>query len=195
MKNFHNIKTDKFEVINPYTNEIVDKVAITTSTQLRKALELSYNYKCELSSADKSLILKRSVETIQKDKEEIAFLITAESGLSIKHSLHEVERAINCLNYSIIESERICNKNLTNEYLIDSDPSLPKLNVVAEPMDLTIAITPFNHPLNLVIHKVAPSIVSGSAMVLKPSEKTPLTALKLGDILFDSGLPLNHNFF
>ena len=67
MKNFHNIKTDKFEVINPYTNEIVDKVAITTSTQLRKALELSYNYKCELSSADKSLILKRSVETIQKD--------------------------------------------------------------------------------------------------------------------------------
>ena len=56
-------------------------------------------------------------------------------------------------------------------------------------MDLVIGITPFNHPLNMVIHKVGPSIVTGSPIVIKPSEKTPLTAFKLRELLIKEGLP------
>ena len=80
--------------------------------------------------------------------------------------------------------------DLTKDY--SNDKSLPKLTVHSEPLDLAIGITPFNHPLNLVVHKVAPAIVAGTPIVIKPSEKTPLTAIKLREILIKSGLPENH---
>ncbi len=184
--------TKKFEVINPYTNEIVGINSIASEKQINMALELSYDYKCELSGAEKSDILRRTAEAIKNIKDEIAALITSESGLCINNSQHEVQRAIDCLNYAVLEAKLIDEKDLSSEFILNPDPSMPKLNVIAEPMDLAIGITPFNHPLNLVVHKVAPAIVAGTAMVLKPSEKTPLTALKFGELLVKSGLPANH---
>lgn len=183
---------NKFGVINPYTKEIVDVVSIASPKQVGNALELSYDYKCELSSAEKGGILRRTAVAIEKNKDDLATLITSESGICIKHSLYEVQRAINCLNYAVIEAESIDKRDLSSEFIINTDSSMPKLSVITEPMDLAIGITPFNHPLNLVIHKVAPAVIAGTAMVLKPSEKTPLTAFRLGEILIESGLPANH---
>ena len=139
----------------------------------------------------KNQILKNCLEKISNNKNTLAELITSESGLSLKHSLHEVDRAISCLDFSIKLIKKAINKNMTDEFIFDNK-RMPKLEVLLEPMDLAIGITPFNHPLNLVMHKLAPSIISGTAMVLKPSEKTPLTAIKLHEILIESGLPLNH---
>ena len=65
------------------------------------------------------------------------------------------------------------------------------MRVISEPWDLAIGITPFNHPLNMVVHKVAPAIAAGTPIVIKPSEKTPLTAIKFGEILIACGLPEN----
>ena len=103
--------------------------------------------------------------------------------------MYEVKRAINCFQYCITESTKLEEVDLTKEF--SSDPSLPELTVHTEPLDLAIGITPFNHPLNLVVHKVGPAIVAGTPIVIKPSEKTPLTAIKLKEILIDSGLPEN----
>jgi aldehyde dehydrogenase (NAD+) len=182
---------NRFEVIYPYTQEPVDTVPVASMRDINHAIELSHATKCELSGIERASILKKSSETIQEQRDEIAELITKESGLCIKHTLHEVQRAITCLNYAAIQAESIDQIDLTAEFITHSPPSAPKLTVVAEPWDLVLAITPFNHPLNLVVHKVAPAIAAGTPMVLKPSEKTPLTALKFGEILVKNGLPPN----
>ena len=79
---------------------------------------------------------------------------------------------------------------MTSEYVLDEINS-PELTVVSEPLDLVVGITPFNHPMNQVAHKIFPAIASGASIVIKPSEKTPLSAIKLTEILVDCGLPIN----
>ncbi|MDY7037501.1 MAG: aldehyde dehydrogenase family protein [Thermodesulfobacteriota bacterium] len=180
-----------FDVINPYTTEIIDSVPIASEVNISNALKFSYNFNCRLSGTDRAAILKRTAEAIERHKYDMAILITRESGLCIKNALYEVERAINCVNLSAIQAELIDKIDLTPEFVTHYDPSVPKLTVISEPWDLAVGITPFNHPLNLVVHKVAPAIAAGTAIVLKPSEKTPLTALKLGEILVENGLPAN----
>ncbi|MCK4340077.1 MAG: aldehyde dehydrogenase family protein, partial [Candidatus Cloacimonetes bacterium] len=116
---------NKFGVINPYTKEIVDVVSIASPKQVGNALELSYDYKCELSSAEKGGILRRTAVAIEKNKDDLATLITSESGICIKHSLYEVQRAINCLNYAVIEAESIDKRDLSSEFIINTDSSMP----------------------------------------------------------------------
>ena len=125
------------------------------------------------------------------NKKVFSKLISLESGLCIKDSLHEVERAINCLNFCAIQANVIDNIDLTREFLTGKEPGNPELRVFSEPLDLAIGITPFNHPLILVIHKVGPAIVAGTPIIVKPSEKTPLTAFKLRELMLDDGLPEN----
>lgn len=180
-----------FSVINPYTNKVVGDVPISSPKKLLEVLSNSYKYRCELSKAEKINILSNCLKKIINSKDSLSALITSESGLSIKDSLHEVDRAINCLNYSI-KLIPLINDNISSKFIFDDNISIPKLDVLREPMNLAIGITPFNHPLNLVMHKLAPSIISGTPIVLKPSEKTPLTAIRLHEILIESGLPLNH---
>ena len=76
-------------------------------------------------------------------------------------------------------------KDITSNFVFDKK-NKPKLKVITEPLDLIVAITPFNHPMNLVAHKIFPAIVAGTSVVLKPSEKTPLSAIKLVEILHNS---------
>ena len=154
-------------------------------------LELSYNAKCTLSGTQRADILRKTAKTLKQQMDDIATIITKESGLCIKQSLYEVNRAINCFNQSAIQAERIEKIDLSQEFINNDSYGVPRLTVISEPWDLAIGITPFNHPLNMVAHKVAPAIASGTAMVIKPSEKTPLTALHLVDIFNQNGLPPN----
>ncbi len=180
---------NSYNVINPFNNKIVDQVPIHSESEINDILESSFNFKSELKLNDKIEIFNRIVKKLYKDKNDIAKLIVNETGLSIKSGLYEVKRAINCFQYCIKESTKLEETDLTKEF--SSDPSLPELTVHTEPLDLAVGITPFNHPLNLVVHKVGPAIVAGAPIVIKPSEKTPLTAIKLKEILIDCGLPEN----
>ena len=90
-----------FSVFNPYNNKIVGDVSISSSKIVQTLLEKSYKYNCELSEEEKNQILKNRLEKISNNKNTLAELITSESGLSLKHSLHEVDRAISCLDFSI----------------------------------------------------------------------------------------------
>jgi len=180
-----------FDVIYPFTGETVNTVPNASKKQINKAIDLSFNYKCELSGSERAGILDRTKTAIEEQRDKIARLITLETGLSLKNSQYEVSRAINCCSSAVEQAESIDEIDLTADFVSTPDPSKPELTVVMEPWDLAVGITPFNHPLNLVMHKVAPAIAAGTPMVLKPSEKTPLTALMLGEILIKCGLPSN----
>ena len=115
-------------------------------------------------------------------------MITLESGLCLKDTLYEVGRASDVLLFSaqqaLVDDGQVFSCDLTHH------GKSRRIYTVREPLQGAIsAITPFNHPLNQVIHKVAPSVATNNRMVLKPTEKTPLAALLLADVLYEAGLP------
>jgi len=180
---------DKFDVLNPFNGEIVGNVDNLDRIQIHKVLNDSLNFKCNLSSKERSEILLKTASYLKKDTTSLAKLISLESGLSLQDTTYEVGRVINCAKYSA----KVCNlseKDITSEYVLD-DENYPELKVVTEPLDLIVGITPFNHPMNQVAHKIFPAVAAGASIVIKPSEKTPLSAIRLVEILVECGLPEN----
>lgn len=176
------------EVRFPYTREVVATVPKATVDDVKRAFRIAREYKATLTRYERYKILMRAGETIASRKEEIARLITLESGLCLKDSLYEVGRASDVLlfaaNQALIDDGQVFSCDLTHH------GKSRKVYTLREPLLGAIsAITPFNHPLNQVIHKVAPAVATNSRMVVKPTEKTPLAALVLADILYEAGLP------
>jgi len=179
----------KFDVVNPYTGDIVGEVVDASQFSIEEAILKSYDFKCELSADERASILLKTADYLKENKLELAKIITLESGLSLKDTMYEVGRVVNCARYSA----KVCSlveRDVTKDFLLDVNNN-PKLKVVTEPLDLIFGITPFNHPMNQVAHKIFPSIAAGASIVVKPSEKTPLSALSLVEILIESGLPAN----
>jgi putative phosphonoacetaldehyde dehydrogenase len=176
------------DVRNPYTGAVVGTVPKATVEDVRLAFEVARGYRSTLTRHDRYRILLRAAETIRARAEEISDLITAECGICKKDSLYEVGRACDVFtfagNAALVDDGQVFSCDIT------PDGRKRKVYTLREPLQGVIAaITPFNHPLNQVAHKVAPSIATGNRMVLKPTEKTPLTALLLADILYEAGLP------
>jgi len=177
-----------FEVRYPYTGEVVATVPLATVAQVREALRIARNFRSRLTRHDRYRILMRAAELIAARRDEIARLITLESGLCLKDTLYEVGRASDVLlfaaNQSLVDDGQIFSCDLT------AHGKHRKVYTLREPLLGAIsAITPFNHPLNQVIHKVAPAVATNNRIVVKPSEKTPLAALVLADVLYEAGLP------
>lgn len=175
------------EVFNPYNNQVIGTVPKAGLEQIREAYEIAAAYKPKLSRYDRSKILRRTGELLDSRRQEIAEVITAESGLSLKDTLYEVGRAYDVF----VLSSTLCLQDDSQTFSCDLTPHGQKRRIYTQrdPLRCITAITPFNHPLNQVAHKVAPSIATNNKMVLKPSEKTPLTALLLADVLYEAGLP------
>jgi len=176
------------EVANPYTGTLVGTVPKATVDEVRRAISIANGYKPALTRYDRYRILYRTAEIIRSRTEEISDLITAECGICKKDSLYEVGRACDVFvfagNAALNDDGQIFSCDLTPH------GKRRKVYTLREPLQGVItAITPFNHPLNQVAHKVAPSIATNNRMVLKPTEKTPLSALLLADILYEAGLP------
>ena len=183
-----NIDTvERIEVFNPYTNEVVGTVPRGTAAHARQAFDIAAAYKPTLTRYDRQKILMGTAELLVERKAEISDLITAECGLSKKDSLYEVGRAFDVFHLAgqlaILDDGEIFSCDLTPH------GKKRKIFTLREPLTAISAITPFNHPLNMVSHKVAPSIATNNCMVLKPTERTPLTALLLADVLYEAGLP------
>lgn len=176
------------EVQNPYTGEVVGTVPKADVSDVRKALELAKAYRPNLSRYERSNILLKAAEIVVSQTERISDLITLESGLCKKDSLYEAGRVRDVLifgaNAALQDDGQIFSCDITphgrqRRVYTQRDPLLGVIS----------AITPFNHPMNQVAHKVVPAIATNNRMVLKPSEKVPLSALLLADILYEAGLP------
>lgn len=176
------------EVTYPYTGEVIATVPKATLEDVRQALRIARDYKPTLTRYERYKILMRAGEIIASRLDEISRTITLESGLCRKDSLYEVGRASDVLlfaaNQALVDDGQVFSCDLTHH------GKSRKVYTLREPLLGAItAITPFNHPLNQVIHKVAPAIATNNRIVLKPSEKTPLAAFVLADILYEAGLP------
>src|SRR5579864_6832975 len=176
------------EVFNPYTRAALATVAMASVDDVRRAIAVAKAFRSPLTRYDRYRICYRTAEMLRARTEEVANLITAESGLSKKDSVYEVGRACDVFvfagNAALQDDGQIFSCDLT------AHGKKRKVYTLREPLlGVISAITPFYHPLNQVAHKVAPSIASNNRMVLKPSEKTPLSALLLADILYEAGLP------
>src|SRR5262245_52972985 len=176
------------EIRFPYTGDVIATVPRATAEDVRRAFRVAREYKPKLTRYERYRILMRAGELIAQNRDNIATLITLESGLCVKDSTYEVGRASDVLlfaaNQALVDDGQVFSCDLTHH------GKSRKVYTLREPLLGAIsAITPFNHPLNQVIHKVAPAVATNNRMVVKPTEKTPLAALMLADILYEAGLP------
>jgi phosphonoacetaldehyde dehydrogenase len=177
-----------FEVRYPYTGEVVATVPKASVDDVRRAFSIARAYRSTLTRYERYRILMRAGEIIAGRRDEIARLITLESGLCLKDTQYEVGRASDVLlfaaNQALVDDGQVYSCDLTPH------GKKRKVYTMREPLlGVISAITPFNHPLNQVIHKVAPAVATNNRVVLKPSEKTPLAAYVLADVLYEAGLP------
>lgn len=176
------------EIKHPYTGELVATAPKATVEDVRRALRVARDFRSTLTRYDRYRILMKAGEIIAHRRNEIADLITLESGLCLKDSQYEVGRASDVLlfaaNQALVDDGQVFSCDLT------AHGKSRKVYTLKEPLlGAIVAITPFNHPLNQVIHKLAPAVATNNCVVLKPSEKTPLAALALADVLYEAGLP------
>lgn len=176
------------DVINPYNRERVGTVPLATLDDVRRAYHIARSYQATLTRYERSSILQKASALLRARAEEASTLITLESGLCRKDSMYEIGRVADVLVFGANEALR----DDGQVFSCDLTPHGKKRKVITmrEPLQGVItAITPFNHPMNQVAHKVVPSIATNNRMVLKPSEKVPLSAYFLADILYEAGLP------
>ena len=176
------------EVRNPFTRELVGSVPKATLDEVRRAYDFARAFRPRLSRFERSNILHRAAALVRGRVEAIAALITAESGLCLKDTRYEAGRVADVLMFGA----NACLTDDAQTFACDITPHGRKRRVHTqrEPLlGVITAITPFNHPMNQVAHKVVPSIATNNRMVLKPSEKVPLSALYFADLLYEAGLP------
>jgi putative phosphonoacetaldehyde dehydrogenase len=175
-------------VFNPYTEQQIGSVPKATLDEVRDTFKAANSYKPNLTRFERAAILNRAASLISQRLDEVAQLITAEAGLCIKDALYEAGRVSDVLLFGAVE----CLKDDGQIFSCDLTPHGKKRRVYTQRSPLLgviTAITPFNHPMNQVAHKVVPSIATNNRMVLKPSEKVPFSALLFADILYEAGLP------
>jgi len=174
-------------VYNPYTGNLIDTVPSATIDDVRRAIKLSKNFKSKLSAYERSEILRNIAGELIRRKEEFQMCITNETGMSLKNTSVEVDRAYELLNIAAEEARQIRGETIPLDYI--ENPKAKFAITLQEPVGLLSVITPFNRPLNQIVVKVAPAIATNNCVILKPSEKAPLTALKFGEVLINNGLP------
>jgi putative phosphonoacetaldehyde dehydrogenase len=182
------VTSDKtINVEYPFTGEVIGTVPAGTAEHARKALDIAANYQPKLTRYDRQKILQTAAEVLVKRKEEISDIITLELGISKQDSLYEVGRAFDVFSLTA----QLCILDDGEIFSCDLTPhgKARKIFTIREPLTAISAITPFNHPLNMVAHKIAPSIATNNCTVCKQTELTPLTAMVLADVLYEAGLP------
>ncbi|MCO5123220.1 MAG: phosphonoacetaldehyde dehydrogenase [Rhizobacter sp.] len=176
------------EVFNPYTEAVIGSVPKATLEEVRRAIAIGHAYRPKLTRFERANILNKAAALVRERTQAIAALISAESGLCIKDGLYEAGRVADVLVYGATEALR----DDGQIFSCDLTPHGKKRRVYTQRdplLGVITAITPFNHPMNQVAHKIVPAIATNNRMVLKPSEKVPLSALLLADLLYDAGLP------
>ena len=181
-------RAEIIDVFNPYNGELVGTVPKATVADVRRAFAWAHQYRARLTRYERSQILLRAADRVRRRTEEIADLITAESGLCKKDSVYEAGRVADVMTFGANEAL----KDDGQVFSCDLTPHGKKRRVYTQRdplLGVISAITPFNHPMNQVAHKIVPSIATNNRIVVKPSEKVPLSTFLLADIFYAAGLP------
>jgi acyl-CoA reductase-like NAD-dependent aldehyde dehydrogenase len=178
-------------VTNPYDGCVLARIPTAKFAEVDLALanaQSASRVSRDLSRAQRGDILDKMATLLESDAEDAARLIVRESGKTIRQARKEVRRTANTLRLSAVEARRLAGEMIP----FDSFPGNEGRTgyFTREPLGVIAAITPYNDPLNLVAHKIGPAIAAGNAIVLKPSELAPLSAMRLSDLADAAGLPL-----
>ena len=182
--------TDTLTVRHPYDGRPVGETSYATAAQVEEAVAAAVaaaGPAAALSAAERSRALDFISSRIAERAEEFAQLITAENGKPLKWARAEVSRAVSTFRWAAEEARRFSGELQR----LDTDPAAAgRIALVRRvPRGPVLGIAPFNFPLNLVAHKVAPALAVGAPIIVKPAPTTPLTALLLGEMLAETGLP------
>lgn len=172
---------------NPYSQVEIGTVQLATHTEVEAAVAAARAFDATPSRYQRSDILEKTRAALEACREEFARLIVGETGIALREGRYEVGRTLDVLRFAAMEALRDDGEIFSAD--VSPQGKARKIFTVREPLRCAAAITPFNHPLNQVAHKVAPAIAAGTPLILKPSEKTPLTALKFAELLYAAGLP------
>ena len=175
------------DVYYPYSNQVIGTVPAGTAEHAKQALDIAANFNPKLTRYERQQILQKTAEELVRRKDEISDVITYELGISKQDSLYEVGRAFDVFSLTA----QLCILDDGEIFSCDLTPhgKARKIFTIREPLTAISAITPFNHPLNMVAHKIAPSIATNNCTVCKQTELTPMTAMILADVLYEAGLP------
>lgn len=174
-------------VINPYTGETVRSVATANAAQTIELIDRIATQPVKLSRQNRVDILQAIARRLLEMEDGISALITLETGLCRKDTRHEVRRAADV--FAIAAHFAVQDNGEYYPGDIGIGGKARRIMTLREPLRAIAAITPFNHPLNQVAHKLAPSIATNNRIIIKPSEKAPLSALLLGKLAYEAGLP------
>ncbi|MGH9685435.1 MAG: aldehyde dehydrogenase family protein [Candidatus Acidiferrales bacterium] len=168
------------------TDEVVARVPLSTREEMKQAIiaaKEAFPAWRDTPAPNRGKILFKAVRLMEEQKEELARLLTREEGKILKDSLGEVQRSINILEYMAGEARRMTGETLPSE--------LPRnfAYTIRRPLGVVGAITPWNFPVAIPVWKIAPALVFGNTMVLKPAELTPLCAIRIAEIFEQAGLP------
>ena len=183
-------KAEIMPVLNPFDQSVIDTVPRASAAEVEQAITSAARgaeVMGKMTAYDRYAILRRAADLLGERSEDLARTITMEEGKVIAEGRGEVQRAIQTITLSSEEAKRLHGETVP----LDAAPG----NVsqfgftIRVPVGVVAAIAPFNFPLNLVCHKVGPALAAGNSVVLKPAGDTPLSALKLTEILLEAGLP------
>ncbi|MEO0081953.1 MAG: aldehyde dehydrogenase family protein [candidate division WOR-3 bacterium] len=178
------------QVLNPYSDSVIAEVSIAGPAEVEQALagaEAGAEAVRRLPAHRRTSILARCAELVEARKQDFTDTIIAEAGKPRRYAEAETNRAIETIRFAASEASRVHGETIPMDACAGSENR--RGFFIRIPLGIIAAITPFNFPLNLVVHKVAPALAAGNSVILKPASATPLSALKLGEILLEAGLP------
>lgn len=185
------VKTDKsLVVLNPFDNAPVGSVYLAGGTEFSGAIgaaETAFHEIRRMTGHERAGIIENAARSISERAEALAIIISKEAGKPIKDARLEVKRTANTFRIASEEAKRMGGEVIPLDLFAGSEG---RIGIVRRfPIGVVLGITPFNFPLNLVAHKVAPAMASGNSIIIKPASKTPMTALALGGIIAGAGWP------
>jgi len=181
----------ELEVTSPYDNSLIQTVKLNTVNEIVKKIDDAYevfnDYEQRLSKVKRIEILKKIAKYIEENIEDITILCCSEGGKPYIDSKVEVQRAINGIELAINALANFEGKEIAMGHTSSSENRIAY--TFKEPIGVVAAISAFNHPFNLAVHQVVTAVAAGCPVIIKPASSTPLSAMKLVDILHECGLP------
>jgi len=182
--------TQTMQILNPFDNQQIAEVSCADDSHVSDAVasaKKAFETNKHLPSIERAKVLRGAAALIQERLEDFANTIAAETGKPIVACRKEVTRCINTINLSAEEATRLTGETVKFDSFTGGENRLGYYEHV--PLGVIAAITPFNDPLNLAAHKLGPALAAGNSVILKPSQQAPLSAIKLVEVLIESGLP------
>jgi glyceraldehyde-3-phosphate dehydrogenase (NADP+) len=180
----------ELEITNPFDGSIIAKTYLADESLLEQAIQAAQSIKTQLaqmSSLQKSLVLRKISESIVVKREYLAKILSSESAKPIKYALTEIDRSAHTFLIASEECKRLPKEYISLDWTTNSQNKIGIVDYF--PIGLVAGIAPYNFPMNLAVHKIAPAIAAGCPIILKPASSTPLSCLELAKMIDETDLP------